>query len=362
MIDLDKIRSRGGSFEKSVKHFFHDVPKNSNYFVTKIKSLLNKHDYSNYTNFKLDESDGITVTRSSTELQLGVYELINGVWVWSWINSVETNYTAIHDIVTYFNTTEEGILKPVTHISLLNDFKGECNRVLMFIYNNTEFVFGLNGVTELSKKLQITTSRTWYDSKFSELTFVRTIEKEGSDVFLPKNRGNADDYLYGIDLKIDGMRYQHKKAQVIDWENSCMVYGKLKKSKHESVDRLVVEYGVSIYEFDISDIYGEGVIESFDGFEISHDRLIEVHDNQRDEIVDTCEKIFRLCIDNGYVFEMFESKPYIELNEETKVLLIGFENSKIHVLENELNETLNHLMVLTNSEAKLSEYSPSPIT
>lgn len=363
MIDLDKIRSKSGSFEDTVKYFFSDVRKNSSYFVTKIKSILNKHDYSNYTNFKLDESDGITVTRSSTKLQLGVYELINDIWVWSWINSVETNYTAIHEIVRYFNTTKEGISNPITHGSLLQDFKGECNRVLLFIYNNTDFVFGFGGTTELSKRLQIITGRTWYRSKFSEITFVRIVEVEGSEVFIPKNRGNADDYMNGIDFKINNMSYQHKQGLVVDMDKSCMVYSNnLHKSKHKSVDRLVVEYGTSIYEFDITNIYGEGVIEHHDGLEISHDRLIEVHDYQNDKIVDTCEQIFDLCMDNNFIFEIFESKPFLSLNVETKTLVMGWENSKIHHLENELNETLHHLMVLTNSEAKLSEYSPSPIT
>jgi hypothetical protein len=358
---LGKIRKTSPLTKKLVKSVFVNTRKNSNYFIGKLNSILSKIDYSQYPNFKWDINPDILENRHSTKNKYGVWVLINGEWRWSWINTIETNYSALFILVEFFN---ENVGPPINLENLNNNFTKECNRLLLFIFNNSEMVFGFGGTTDLSKKLQVATGFSWYGSKFSEMTFIRMYNQYNLEVFIPKNRGNGDDYTFGIDFKIGDHTYQHKIDKVELINDSCLLHSSnIHKSKHEKVDRFVYEYGNSIYLFDTTNISDPNIIELPNMLVIPNDRLIDIYDKPNDLLVSMCESIFKICMSNNYIFEMYDSNvPYVMLNEKEKSVIIGFTGVDLESISKDLTKVLDYLMVLTNSDAKLSEYSPSPIT
>ena len=347
-----------------VKSIFVSNRANSNYFITKLNSIFEKHDFSSYTNFKWDINPDIQKNRHSDEKRWGVWVLINGEWKWSWINTFETNYSAILKLIEYFNHTELGLSQPITYYELTNNFITQCNRLLLFIYHNTSDVFGFEGNTKLSRKLQVATAYSWYDSKFSELNFIKQYNPNNESVFIPKNRGNGDDYMYGIDFWIGDVTYQHKHDRVEFVDDLCLLYSpNLHKRKHTRVNRFVFEYGDTIYVFDTTNIEDPRIIEYRDKLSIPNDRLLDVIDVIVDPNVMVCKSIFDLCMSNNFVFEMFDSKtPYVNIDEKERSIVIGFEGVDLESISTELKNSLNYLIFLTNSEANVSEYSPSPIT
>ena len=361
---LENIRKTGTLNESAVKSFFVTNKSNSNYFIGKINSIFKKHDFNSYPEYKWDVNLGMKRNRHSDECKYGVWVFLRNEWRWSWVNTFETNYSAIHCLIEHFNKTEFGLSQPLTYYNLENNFIKECNRLLLYIYNNTSEVFGFGGPTDISVTLQIITANTWYKSKFSELAFIREFNTTNEKVFVPKNRGNGDDYMNGIDFLIGDITFQHKKDKVEFVEDSCILYSSnLHKSKHEKVNRFVYEFGESIYLFDTTNIYDPSIVEYSDRMVIPNDRLLGVFDVTADHLVSICRKIFKFCINNGFTFEMFDSEePYIDLDEKDRSVIIGFNGVDLDPISTELTKCLDHLMFLTNSDAKLSEYSPSPMT
>jgi len=339
LISISKNIRRPELTEKLVGFFFTSR-KNKSRWINGLNWIFKNKDWSECDGFRYDYDDDME--------RYGVYYKLSNIELWSWRNSIETNQSSIFEIINELNLgLNEG--DQITFQTLKDDFESSSSKLLKYIYYNFDYVFGSKGVTKLSRRLQIITSNTWYSSKFSEMTYIRVFH-QNEQVFIPKNRGNGDDYKRGIDFVIGSKRYQHKRTSVIESEDTIeVISNNLYKSKHVSVDVLVVQYGVHIYELDITNIYDEKIISTSNSLIIPSDRLIKKRDVVEDELTDLLFKLFKVCLGNEFIFEMIDSDDSsVELNISDKTMIIKFPGVDLESIESELRVSLEKLIDVLN--------------
>jgi hypothetical protein len=337
LIGLSKNIKNPELDSKLVNYFFLSKKNYSNqsHWISGLNWVFKNKDWSEYDGFRYDYNPDMD--------RYGVYYSLSNIELWSWRNSVETNYSAILEIIKECNLSLNSS-EQINVENLTKDFLTYSGKLLRYIHYNFDYVFGTKGVTSLSRKLQITTAKTWYESKFSEISFIRSLYKD-SNVFIPKNRGNGDDYRYGLDFVIDDLRCQHKKCQIIEREDSYEIFSNnLHKEKHKTLNWLVVEYGVSVYVFDINDIFDQRIISSYESITVPKERLVFKEETPKDELTEILNQIFSLSIGSGYIFEMIDSEePSVETDLTNKSVIIKFSGVDLESIEERLRDCLSEL-------------------
>ena len=308
---------------------------NQSHWIKGLNWIFQNRDWSEYDGFRYDFSSDMN--------RYGVYYTLSNYELWSWRNSVETNQSAILEIINEYNLSHDSS-EQITVENLKKDFPTYSGKLLRYIYYNFDYVFGTKGVTHLSRKLQITTANVWYRSKFSEISFIRNYFSQ-SKIFIPKNRGNGDDYRHGLDFVIDDLRCQHKSCSLIERQDSYEIFSNnLHKEKHKTLNWLVIEYGVSVYVFDINDIFDPTIITTHKSITIPKERLVFIKDRPNDELTNILKQIFNLSIGSGYIFEMIDSEePSVEMDLINKNIIIKFNGVDLDSIEKELRDCLEEL-------------------
>jgi hypothetical protein len=361
-MDIQKLKRNIKLDLGQVKLIFLNDKTNKGYFITSLNKIISKYQYDG-VNFKFDENEGVWDFYNRRP-KWGVWQNINGEWKWSYINTIETNQSAILVLLDFYNDLiKKGRItgELLTYHSLSNFFNESCDRLMDFIDKSFDRVFGLYESTELSRKLSVATAQTWYGSIFSELSYVRYVIKDKPyETLYGKDRGDGDDYNKGVDfiIKKDGIEYtyQHKRCNdnkdyvqrvVLDDENDTVIIPiEINKRKHSTINYLIVENNGTIYEFNIDGINeDETIIVEGSQTIIPNERLENVYDKVIDENTEILMSIFYRCIKLEYSFEIFDSyEPYVQFNKEKKEVLIGFNNVDLESIEKELRTCLKELL------------------
>jgi len=178
-------------------------------------------------------------------------------WIWSWMNSINTNYTCIYFIIDYLNTI---IVEKITMDDLLDKGKKESTlkRIENLIYEHRETIFKPG--SEVFKKMFFVTQRTWNRGNISVISTILTLgEKfELLDVDLNFERGNEDDMSKGTDmfLVISGIRKRNQhKSCYLKKVGSKYISDKFywdEKIYRNNLDTITIEYKEKIYFVSIS--------------------------------------------------------------------------------------------------------------
>lgn len=365
-MDIQKLKRNIKLNNTIIKRVFIENHSNRKYFIDSLNMVISKQKYDGVTSkYDINEKSWDLYGNKPKE---GVWQKIRGQWKWSYINTFETNYTAILELINFYNDLVEGGKvsgKVVTYTSLNESFKDECDRLILFIEKYFYRVFGLKETTSLSNKLSMATSFSWYNSMLSEISYVRMVIKGHNMVpIYGKERGDGEDYNRGVDFLIinDGVvnQYQHKRCNdysyssvrvVLDDENDCVIIPtSISKKKHRSVDYLVIENNGTIYEFNIGGIEtDESIVVTNSSTTIPNDRLTNVFVRDDDDQVKLLIDIFSRCNFIGYTFNIFDSiEPYVDLNKENRQITIGFEGVDIESVEEDLKKSLDTLLNIFN--------------
>lgn len=365
-MDIQKLKKNVKLDKPIINRIFVENRENKKYFINSLNMVISKQKY-----------DGITskydINENSWDLyrnrpKWGVWQKIRGVWKWSYINTFETNFSAILELINFYNDlVERGKISGmvITYSGLNESFKDECDRLMLFIDKYFYRVFGLKETTSLSNKLSMATSFSWYNSMLSEMSYVRMVIKGHNMVpIYGKERGDGEDYNRGVDFSIINgdvvNQYQHKRCNdssnsssrvVLDDENDCIIIPTcISKKKHRTVDYLVIENNGTIYEFNIRGIEtDESIVVTNSNTTIPNDKLTNVFTKDDDEQVKLLTSIFSRCNTIGYTFNIFNSiEPYVDLDEENKQITIGFEGVDIESVEEDLKKSLDTLLNIFN--------------
>ncbi len=181
-----------------------------------------------------------------------IYDKIFGQLRWSWMNSINTNYSSIYELIEEINKTS-------TKLILYDDFISKPDETIQYLKsklleNKQEY---FTPGSKVFKKMFFITQSTWNQGTISVISGIYTISKTFSieDFNLDYKRGSDDDMNKGCDLLLyfDGKKNvtQHKVAKLYDkgthFMSTNFIYNEL--SYRNSLDLISIDTGEKIYLF-----------------------------------------------------------------------------------------------------------------
>ena len=240
----------------------------------------------------------------------GVFFKYFDEWIWSWLNSINTNYTSIYHIIEFICNKENVDLKDLDFSS------GRLDNTLLFIEENIEkhkqeiFTSG----SSVFRKMFFATQLTWTKGCISTIVSLHRISKSHKiDCNLDFERGNEEDMTKGVDFKMffsgETRNTQHKSAKLNDNEtyftSKSLLYNESIYRNH--VDVISIQSGNDIYLFENSNntnLIGVRNEEFFVYKTLIIDHMIL--DDETKELENLFIKINQICYDKNYIF-MFET-------------------------------------------------------
>jgi len=214
---------------------------------TIIDSALNSVDYSKNKRYRIDKKSG-----KNGNVILYVSFLYFENWIWSWLNSINTNYTSIYYIIEYVCIRENIDLKELSFYS--RNIEQTTNLIEELIEKYKQEIFRPG--SEVFKKNFFTTQFTWNKGIISSVVFLHLMSKKYEiDYNLNYKRGDDNDMTKGVDYKIffDGstQTVQHKSCDLDD-EGSYFTSNTFKYSEssyRNNVDLITIQSGNEIQLF-----------------------------------------------------------------------------------------------------------------
>lgn len=181
-----------------------------------------------------------------------IYDSIFGEYRWSWMNSINTNYSSIYQLIEEINRTS---VRRILYDDFINntDETVEFFKTTLLEKKQEYFTPG----SKVFKKMFFITQSTWNHGIISIISGVYTISKnfDIESMNLDYNRGSEEDMNNGCDLLLyfDGKKNktQHKVAKLYDrgthFVSTNFIYNEL--SYRNSLDLISIDTGDKIYLF-----------------------------------------------------------------------------------------------------------------
>lgn len=262
-----------------------------------INHVLDNVDFSNSKFYKIDYNPDIKKN--------GVYVNLFGKYKWSWMNSINTNYSCLYILIDDINHVEKRkILGP----DLLNNTDETIDYFTEVLLKNKQLYFTPGH--PVFKKMFFMTQYTWNIGLISVLSGLITISKHFDiDVYdIEFHRGTKEDMGRGCDLKIylDGRKHntQHKIANLYDkggyFISTNFIYN---ENTYRDLDLISIESKGKIYLFSNSKDKNLCGIDTRSNFKIYKTLLIKVMHKEKEEVSDLLIELTRLCGKKEIIFE-----------------------------------------------------------
>lgn len=225
---------------------YNQLLKNSD-FGYKFQNIIDEI-LSDFNSYNTDENYKRGVNELSEKKLTGILILYKSVWIWSWMNTINTNYSCLEILVKCINKLAKRDGKNTSNYFKFNGTNEEnlieLDRFKIALeYYKLELFIPNNDKDSAFNQMRFMTQLTWYLGLISQIYFLENINCffNGKCVFnLDYQRGNEEDMKKGIDIKIniDGNinTLQHKKDslnnsdEIYDYFNSVIYKEKLYRS------------------------------------------------------------------------------------------------------------------------------------
>lgn len=317
------------------KDLYTTNKKNQRLLHKAIDSVLKDVDYSNIKRYKLSEN---------VNGRLGVYVKLHDKWSWSWLNTVNTNYTCIYLIIDHINKKHT---QKITKEWFIRNPEECVEYFRTKIYEDRNEIFKPG--SSIFKQMFFTTQRVWNDGLISSISSLITIGKHYKiKSKITYDRGEEDDMIKGTDMFVEMNdivnRCQHKSADIklIDdyYISKRFIYNE--QTYRHNLDLISIENEGKIYLFENSK--DKELCGSFDGigFRIHRTLLKNVMDKQNEEVMKLLKDLNILCGKRNIIFS-------IERNEEDRNYfeqsVIGNQNGIRFFLNDFNDENLKDLLI-----------------
>ncbi len=287
---------------------FRDVYKRNWGFSRSLRSgidnILSTVDYT--TNKCYEIKQKIT---SNGEIKSYVSFLYFENWIWSWLNSINTNYSSIYRIIIFICRRENINLNTSDFFSLnLND---TTRLILNLIETYKQEIFRPG--SSVFREMFFITQKTWNKGIISTIVFLHLMSNRYKiSCNLNFNRGDDDDMRKGIDYKIffsgSTRTVQHKSCDLED-EGGYFTSRTFKYNEYnyrDTIDLITIQSGDEINLFENSkdhNLIGERNQKFFIYKTLRIERMsIEGESKEIESILVEMNKI---CFEKNYIF-MFE--------------------------------------------------------
>lgn len=288
----------------------------------------------------------------------GVEILKNNIWYWSWMNSINTNYTAIYQIIKFINQKETRKIKFLDFVSDKKDDTLKYIEECIVKYRQDIFTPG----SEVFKNMFFATQWTWNRGIISTINCVLTL-KTRYDIKcdnLNFERGEDVDMRKGTDMFLffeDEFRSsQHKSVKITkngNFYTSTNVHYN-ENTYRKNLDLLTFESDNEIHIFRNSKRTEDNLcgMDKQNHFFISEDLRIDTIPIEQLEIKEILNEMNNLCKENNVVFDFKNNESslnYFEGNEKSFTFFLNDINDekivkivsdKLYVLKQRFEQVL----------------------
>lgn len=309
-------------------------------FLKTIDEVIKDVDYSNINRYKFD---------TNKNGRLGVYVKLFNKWSWSWLNTVNTNYTCLYLIVDYLN---KKYTKKITKDWFSNNPEECVEYFKQKLYENRNDVFKPG--SEIFKKMFFATQRSWNDGLISSISSLITIGefyKIKSEITF--ERGQEDDMIKGTDMfiEIDGVlnRCQHKLSDLRligdFYFSKRFIYNE--QTYRDNLDLITIESDNKIYLFENTKNTELCRSINNEGFNIHKSLLKNVMKKENDQVMKLLKDLNILCGGRNIIFSIERNEKEENYFEEEKIgnqigirlFLNNFNDVNLYdMLSNQLNK------------------------
>lgn len=272
---------------------------------TIIDSALISVDYSNNKRYKIDKKSG-----KSGEDILYVSFLYFKDWIWSWLNSINTNYTSIYYIVEYVCRRENINLKELSFYS--HNIESTTNLLGELIEKYKQEIFRPG--SEVFRKMFFITQMTWNKGIISTVVFLHLMSKKYEINYnLNYKRGDNNDMTKGVDYDMffrgSTKNVQHKSCDLDDDDGDYFTSKTFKYSEsnyRNSVELITIQSGNEIHLFENStdqNLIGERNQKFFVNKKLRLEHMFI--EGESKEIESILVEMNKICFDKNIIF-MFE--------------------------------------------------------
>lgn len=236
-----------------------------------------------------------------------VYDSIFGKDRWSWMNSINTNYSAIYQLIEEINNTS---VKKILYHDFINNKDETIEYFKTKLLENKQEYF--NPGSKVFKKMFFICQKSWNHGIISILSGIYTISKnfDVNDMNLSYCRGEKEDMNNGCDLllSINGInnKTQHKVANLYDngdfFVSTNFLYNEL--TYRNKVDLISIDTGEKIYLFHNSTEKHLCGMNDMGNFMIYKSLQIKTPmSKENKELTDLLLKLNQVCASKNIIFE-----------------------------------------------------------
>lgn len=298
---------------------------------------------------KLVNFDGVRQYRHGV---VGIEILKNQRWFWCWMNSINTNYSTIFQIVDFINQKEPRKLT-------IFDFRSDnINNTLLYIeecigkYRQEIFTPG----SLVFKKMYFAAQWSWNRGIISTINCILTLKTRYNIKCdnLNFERGGEDDMKRGTDMLLffegEFRTTQHKSSKIEEF-GDVYISKNIKYDEHtyrKNLDLITIECDKKIYIFRNSKNIEDGLCgtNKLNQFFISKKLLIDVIDLQNIDMSNLLDNLNNTYRNQNIVFDITNNNESLNYFKEDK--------NAITLFLNNINDD-NLLNLLKNKSENLQE-------
>jgi hypothetical protein len=291
-----------------------------------VNSSVKTVDYKNNNRYRYDSENG------------GVFFYNNNKWEWSWVNSINTNYSCLYLILKHI-VSKYG--KDIGYLDFEPNYIDETLGYLRVkIEEDKQTIF--TPKSTVFRDMFFTTQKTWNKGLISEISALLTLKKhyEIGDVEVNYKRGDSDDMKKGTDLKLffEGgyKNTQHKSANLFENTNEYVSTQFLynEKTYRENLDLITIDYNNIIYLFYNSkdtSMCGTKNGKFFINKNLEKKQMVK----EEQEFADLLTEMNKICFEKRYIFNFEKGDAGINYFEDTTKDSIR----EINFYLNDINDT-----------------------
>lgn len=255
-----------------------------------------------------------------TNNKKGVLYYIFNKWVWSWINTINTNYSCICLLI---NEVNEFIDKEIKISDLENDFQKTLIIIENVLIENKEHFFTPG--SNIFEDMFFTTQKTWNDGLSSIVSCLYTLNTNYNIIYeLNYERGDKNDMTKGIDFVIKNgdkeKTCQHKRLNksLLTMDGDYYFFGDFYYTEnYRSLDLLSIEKDWYIYI--INNSTNKELCRFENGGLIVHKNLVKRMQIEKDNITDLLLEINKICFEKRIIFIYDRDESGENLFEENEI-------------------------------------------
>jgi len=243
--------------------------------------------------------------------EVGVLQKVGNKWVWSWHNTITTNWSSHLVIYETYNLVCKNYLglEPLSNEEILSSVDTVYEKLtsLFETFRNEIFTPISTKKTSPFWQMYFICQNTWNKSLIDEIKFIRSVFDNDVTVVKSYERGSASDIRGGVDFTVNDLTYQHKSISFLRDGEYYILLCYINKSKHSGVNRLVFENSENYYLFNFNDIVDDNDAwydTTMNGFYINKERLMEKENLKTDELSSILYDIHRICLENRIPFHL----------------------------------------------------------